>query len=52
MFKHVGHNRYIDCELFARQGRLLHNSIAEINIIGQNLSGGRNVKKFWNRLNT
>ena len=40
MLKHVGQNRCIDRELFARQGRLLRNSIAKINIIGKNLSGG------------
>ena len=52
MLKHVWRNRYIDRELFARQGRLLRNSIAEINIIGKNLWGvGRNVRKFWSRLN-
>ena len=52
MLKHVWRNRYIDRELFARQGRLLRNSIAEINIIGKIFpGGGRNVRKFWSRLN-
>ena len=37
MLKHVWRNRYI--ELFSRQGRLLRNAIAEINIIGKNFSG-------------
>ena len=53
MLKHVWRNWYIDHELFASHGRLLRNSIAEINIIisSKNLSGGRNVRKFWSRFN-
>ena len=47
MLKHVWRNRYIDHELFACQGRLLRNSIAEINIIiiGKNLSRGVEMLK-------
>ena len=50
MLKHVWRNRYIDRELFARQGRLLRNPIAEINIIGKIFPGGRDwgmLKHVW-----
>ena len=53
MLKHVWRNRYIHRQLFARQGRLLRSAIAEINIIGKNLSGGGELEMlessgvFW-----
>ena len=47
MLKHVWRNRYIDHELFARQGRLLRNPIAEINIIGK-IFPGVEIGACWN----